>query len=191
MVIPTYSFTLNGAMTYSDNKYAFFYGNTVSSAKGYTVSNTINGYTIEDIANNTVTLRDSSNKVYNLKVGEGFSRTGTNQWKPLIVAEPVVLPDTSGSALGGGSAAAAPAGPVSDIMAEIDGPPRQRRRQPRRLRRRRRRHRQSRARWRPARRVSPDAGPPGSPTPDGRNLPINPPPDGAPPGNPPPAGNTP
>ena len=117
--IPSYNFTVNGILTDGGHGmgYVFFYGNSVAN-KGYTNSETINGFKISDIANNTVTLVDTNNKTFTLQVGSGFSKLGTNDWRYLPVpdAASYVPSATSSSVDAGAGDDSLPAGPVSDAM---------------------------------------------------------------------------
>ena len=104
VVVPTYTFTLTGVMTYGANDvgYGFFSGNAVSPTRGYMASDTINGYKITAITNNTVKLMDTNNQEYTLRVGAGFTRRGTtNDWRFMNVPEPALSP--VGSSMSSGS----------------------------------------------------------------------------------------
>jgi hypothetical protein len=120
-VIPTYSFTLTGVMTYGANDvgYGFFSGNAVSPTRGYMASDTINGYKISEITNNTVKLVDTNkNQEFILRVGAGFSRRGTtNDWRFISVPEPAL--STTGLSSAGSSSDSGPSGPMSDVMRKL------------------------------------------------------------------------
>jgi hypothetical protein len=99
-VIPSYNFILTGVMTYGPNDvgYGFFSGNAVMKSDGaYGTSDNLNGYKITAITNNTVKVVDTNNVEYLLRVGSGFTKYGTNQWRFVSVPEaaPSAAPATS------------------------------------------------------------------------------------------------
>lgn len=117
--IPTYTFTLTGVMTYGVNDvgYGFFSGNAVSPTRAYTTSDTINGYKVSAITNNTVKLVDTNNQEFTLRVGAGFTRRGTtNAWRFLSVPEPSLSP--AGATMSPDSDSG-PTGPMSDVMKKL------------------------------------------------------------------------
>ena len=76
-----YSFTLDGIMTYENKGYAFFDGNAGSRGKAFSPSDTINGYRIAEITNNTVKLAAASNQFITLHVGMQMRREEHGPWK--------------------------------------------------------------------------------------------------------------
>jgi hypothetical protein len=79
--VRVYSFTLDGIMTYENQGYAFFEGNAGSRGKGLSPSETINGYRIAEITNNTVKLAAASNQFITLRVGMQMRREENGPWK--------------------------------------------------------------------------------------------------------------
>ncbi len=97
-VPPPQNFTLTGVMTYGANDvgYGFFNGNAATPSRGYMAADTINGFKISEITNNTVKVVDTNNQEYILRVGAGFSRRSpTNEWRFLSVPEPTMSTSTS------------------------------------------------------------------------------------------------
>ena len=108
-------------MTYGpkDMGYSFFSGNAVTPTRGYMAAETINGYKIAEITNNTVKLVDTNNNEYVLRVGAGFSRSSpTNAWRFLNVPEPTIAVTSSSADLNSDSASG-PAGPMAEIMKRL------------------------------------------------------------------------
>lgn len=111
-----YSFTLNGIMTYENRGYAFFDGNAGSRGKALSPSETINGYRIAEITNNTVKLAAASNQFITLHVGMQMRREENGPWKlvPSSAAAMETTPSSSSSDAGaddnsgGDSASSAP-----------------------------------------------------------------------------------
>ncbi len=93
-----YYFTLNGAITYENKAYAFFVGNGVNRGGVFSPSETINGYRIVDITNNSVKLAAASNQVITLKVGMQMRREDNGPWKLVASSMPVSESGTSDSA---------------------------------------------------------------------------------------------
>ena len=80
-VVRVYSFTLNGTMSYENKGYAFFDGNAVNRGTVFGLSDTINGYKIAEITNNTVKLAAASNQFITLKVGMQMKKVENGPWK--------------------------------------------------------------------------------------------------------------
>jgi hypothetical protein len=81
-------FTLNGAMSYNDRAYAFFEGTGVYRGRVFTPSDTINGYKIVDITNNSVKLAAASNQFITLKVGMQMRKEDNGPWKLVATSMP-------------------------------------------------------------------------------------------------------
>jgi hypothetical protein len=118
-----YYFTLAGAMSYENKGYAFFNGTGVSRGKVFSPSDTINGYRIAEISNNTVKLAAASNQFIILKVGMQMRREDNGPWKLLASAQPSANASSSDSApssddgagAGAGDDAATPTPPESTV----------------------------------------------------------------------------
>jgi type II secretory pathway component PulC len=113
--VRVYSFTLNGIMTYENKGYAFFDGNAGSRGKALSTADTINGYRIAEITNNTVKLAAASNQFITLHVGMQMRREEKGPWKlvPSTAATMESPPSTASSDAGaddnsGGTASSAP-----------------------------------------------------------------------------------
>ena len=121
-----YSFTLNGTMTYENKGYAFFDGNSVSRGKAFAPADTINGYKIAEITNNTVKLAAASNQFITLKVGMQMRKEENGPWK--LVSSSQYSPDltssgsadtTSGDASGDSASAPTPISSASGADASV------------------------------------------------------------------------
>ena len=133
--VRVYSFTLNGTMTYENKGYAFFNGNGVNRGNVFGLSDTINGYKIAEITNNTVKLAASSNQFITLKVGMQMRKVENGPWKLMNssvmgLSEPPSDSSSSSSAesnsddnSGGATAASAPSstapGADADVIARL------------------------------------------------------------------------
>jgi hypothetical protein len=96
-VVHTYSFTLNGTISYENKGYAFFDGNAVNRGGVFGLADTINGYKIAEITNNTVKLAASSNQFITLKVGMQMKKVENGPWKLVGSSEPASESSSSGS----------------------------------------------------------------------------------------------
>jgi hypothetical protein len=128
--VRTYSFTLNGTISYENKGYAFFNGNAVNRNGIFGLSDTINGYKIAEITNNTVKLAASSNQFITLKVGMQMRKVENGPWKLVGSSEPASESSSSGSgettstdSSGDTTAATAPVsvprGGDSDVIARL------------------------------------------------------------------------
>jgi hypothetical protein len=127
--IPTvrvYTFTLDGIMTYDNKGYAFFDGNAGSRGKALAPSETINGYRIAEITNNTVKLAAASNQFITLRVGMQMRREENGPWKlvPSSAAMMESPPSTGSSDVSqddnsGGPAASAPVSMAPGASADV------------------------------------------------------------------------
>ncbi len=97
-IVRTYSFTLNGTISYENKGYAFFDGNAVNRGGVFGLSDTINGYKIAEITNNTVKLAASSNQFITLKVGSQMRKVENGPWKLMGSPEPATESSSSSSA---------------------------------------------------------------------------------------------
>jgi hypothetical protein len=124
------TFTLNGTMSYENKGYAFFDGNAVNRGSVFGLADTINGYKIAEITNNTVKLAAASNQVITLKVGMQMRKVENGPWKLVGSSEPASESSSSGSAeatsddsSGDTTAATAPIsatpGASADVMARL------------------------------------------------------------------------
>jgi hypothetical protein len=129
-VVHTYSFTLDGTMSYQNKGYAFFNGNAVNRGGVFGLADTINGYQIAEITNNTVKLAASSNQFITLKVGMQMRKVENGPWKLVGSSEPASESSSSGSAettsndnSGDTAAATAPVistpGASADVIAKL------------------------------------------------------------------------
>lgn len=122
-----YSFTLDGIMTYENKGYAFFEGNAGSRGKAFSPADTINGYKIAEITNNTVKLAASSNQFITLHVGMQMRREENGPWKlvPSSAATMESPPSTSSGDSGatdsssGDSASSPPAAMMPGASADV------------------------------------------------------------------------
>jgi hypothetical protein len=96
-VVRVYSFTLNGTMSYENKGYAFFDGNAVNRGNVFGLSDTINGYKIAEITNNTVKLAAASNQFITLKVGMQMKKVENGPWKLVGSSEPAAESTSSSS----------------------------------------------------------------------------------------------
>jgi hypothetical protein len=125
------SFTLDGTISYENKGYAFFNGNAVNRSGVFGLSDTINGYKIAEITNNTVKLAASSNQFITLKVGMQMRKVENGPWKLVGSSEPASESSSSGSAdttstdSSGDDATtatapvSAPHGPEADVIARL------------------------------------------------------------------------
>jgi hypothetical protein len=132
--VPTvrvYSFTLDGTMSYQNKGYAFFDGNAVDRGSVFGLADTINGYKIAEITNNTVKLAAASNQFITLKVGMQMKKVENGPWKLVSssvtgMSEPASESSSSGSTdtssddnSGDATAATIPAGPAKGADADV------------------------------------------------------------------------
>jgi hypothetical protein len=128
--VRVYTFTLNGTMTYENKGYAFFDGNSVNRGQVYAPADTINGYTIAEITNNTVKLAAASNQFITLKVGMQMRKEEKGPWKLVGSSLPASESTSSGStdaassdSSGDSTAASAPVsvtpGADADVIAKL------------------------------------------------------------------------
>jgi len=96
-VVRVYSFTLNGTMSYENKGYAFFDGNAVNRGSVFGLADTINGYKIAEITNNTVKLAAASNQFITLKVGMRMKKVENGPWKLVGSLEPAAESTSSSS----------------------------------------------------------------------------------------------
>jgi hypothetical protein len=124
------TFTLNGTMSYENKGYAFFEGNAVNRGSVFGLADTINGYKIAEITNNTVKLAAASNQFITLKVGMQMRKVENGPWKLIGSSSPASDSAASGSAdassednSGDTTAAATPIpltpGASSDVIARL------------------------------------------------------------------------
>jgi hypothetical protein len=129
-VVRVYSFTLNGTMSYENKGYAFFDGNAVNRGTVFGLADTINGYKIAEITNNTVKLAAASNQFITLKVGMQMKKVENGPWKLVGSSEPAAESTSSGSTdaasddnSGDATAATAPVsstpGAAADVIARL------------------------------------------------------------------------
>lgn len=83
------SFTLVGTMTYEKGPVAFFDGTSSEFRRPLKPADTIGGYRIADITQNSITLLASSNKTIKLNIGMQMKRTDGGPWTVLSHNEPV------------------------------------------------------------------------------------------------------
>jgi hypothetical protein len=120
-------FTLNGTMSYENKGYAFFDGTGGNRGKVFSPSDTINGYRIVEITNNTVKLAAASNQFVTLKVGMQMRKEDNGPWKLVASSRPAsesTAPDSGpadsaqasddNSGAGADTAAPTPAVPGAD-----------------------------------------------------------------------------
>jgi hypothetical protein len=125
-------FTLKGAMTYENQGYAFFDGNGTQTNRGqaYQPNQTINGYAIVEITNNSVKLSDAGNHALMMVVGMQMSRDVTSDpargdtrgpWKPVAGTAVSSDSDASGSSgqAGEGGSGDSAGGAESDVMKKL------------------------------------------------------------------------
>jgi hypothetical protein len=96
----SYYFTLNGTMTYENREYAFFNG-TGANRDHFAKSDTINGYKIVEITNNTVKLEGASNQIIKLQPGMQMHRVENGPWT--LVASSMSSPASDSSTPGADS----------------------------------------------------------------------------------------
>jgi hypothetical protein len=123
-----YTFTLNGTMTYENKGYAFFGGNGVNRSQPFAPADSINGYKIAEITNNTVKLAAASNEFITLKVGMQMRKEENGPWKLVASSVRDELPASSGSTdassddnSGDSAAARTPSisGPDADVIKRL------------------------------------------------------------------------
>jgi hypothetical protein len=83
------SFTLVGTMTYEKGPVAFFDGTSSEFRKPLKPADTIAGYRIADIGQNTITLLAGGDKTIKLTIGMQMKRTDGGPWTLLSHNEPV------------------------------------------------------------------------------------------------------
>jgi hypothetical protein len=117
-----YYFTLNGAMAggFGNKAYAFFDGTGVYRGKVFTPSDSINGYKIVEIANNTVKLAAASNQFITLKVGMQMRKEDNGPWK--LVASSMPASEYTPSDSGGSDSGAQSSSDGSGADAETATP---------------------------------------------------------------------
>ena len=129
-VVRVYSFTLNGTMSYENKGYAFFDGNAVNRGTVFGLADTINGYKIAEITNNTVKLAAASNQFITLKVGMQMKKVENGPWKLVGSSEPAsessssssgetTSTDSSGDTTAATAPVSAPHGGDSDVIARL------------------------------------------------------------------------
>lgn len=114
-------------MTYENRGYAFFEGNAGSRGKGLSPAETINGYKIAEITNNTVKLAAASNQFITLRVGMQMRREENGPWKlvPSTAAAMESPPSSSSGdsgandSSGGDSAASPPTTMIPGASADV------------------------------------------------------------------------
>jgi hypothetical protein len=121
-----YSFTLNGTMSYENKGYAFFDGNAVNRGQVFGLADTINGYKIAEITNNTVKLAATSNQFITLKVGMQMTKVENGPWKLISSSQPAAESSSSSSTdtasddnSGDTTAATAPISPIPGASADV------------------------------------------------------------------------
>lgn len=90
----TESFTLVGTLSYEKGSFAFFDGTSSDYKKAVKTNDSIAGYTIAAISNDSVKLEQNTN-VVQLAVGTQMRRQDDGSWAQLAVSEPVTVTSSS------------------------------------------------------------------------------------------------
>ena len=114
-----YNFTLNGTMTYENQEYAFFNGTGINRDH-FAKSDTINGYKIVEITNNTVKLEGLSNQVIKLQPGMQMQRVDNGPWTLAASSMRAADSDSSGQGSDSNNAGASTVPSIQVTGAESD-----------------------------------------------------------------------